>query len=124
MLLTFTGGKGGKDGKGGKGGKGGKDGKGGKGGKDGKGGKGGKDGKGGKGGKGGKNCPARDPTDIGPADFVSPFEFKSGRTDCPTAPYTTDMNNFPSTTMNLEEVLDFFDTELNMTPEGVSWRKK
>jgi hypothetical protein len=65
----------------------------------------------------------RNETDIGPEDFESPFEFKFGRIDGPNAPYTTEVHNFPTTTMTLKEVLFFFDDELNMTPEDVSLRK-
>ena len=43
------------------------------------------------------------------ANFVSPFStFKYGREDCETAPYTTDVHEFPTAHFNHEEVFDFF----------------
>ena len=41
--------------------------------------------------------------------FVSPFAtFKYGREDCETAPYTSDVHDFPTGQDNHEQVFDFF----------------
>ena len=50
--------------------------------------------------------------------WVSKFPtFKYGRTDCDTAPYTTDEHEFPSAHDNFTEVMTYFSEEFGFTED-------
>ena len=44
----------------------------------------------------------------------TPFTFYEGRVDCATAPYTTELYEFPSPRMTSTEVFDYFRDEFGM----------
>jgi len=46
--------------------------------------------------------------------------FRWGRTDCATAPTTTDVHTFPSPTMSRSEMMTYFDTEFQFTENEVT----
>jgi len=46
--------------------------------------------------------------------------YTHGRQDCATAPYTTDVKNFPSATMNYEAIMEYFSTEFGLNPLEVT----
>jgi hypothetical protein len=60
------------------------------------------------------------PCDIGSKHFESIFTFQTGRVDCATAPYGGPSHLFAEPTWNNDQVLDFFATIFDMTPEEVS----
>ena len=50
--------------------------------------------------------------------WVSPFPtFKYGREDCDSAPYTTDVHEFPSAHDNFTEVMTYFAKEFGFTDD-------
>ena len=52
--------------------------------------------------------------------FVSPFPaFKSGRVDCETAPYTSDVHDFPTGHFVHDQVMDYFAVQFGFDREEV-----
>ncbi len=51
--------------------------------------------------------------------FSSPFNFQTGRVDCDSAPYTTDIVNFPSPHMTHDEIMTYFASEFGFTDDEV-----
>ena len=40
--------------------------------------------------------------------------------DCSTSPSTSDVHNFPSATMNYDEIMDYFEDEFELNPLEVT----
>jgi len=46
--------------------------------------------------------------------------YTTGRNDCSTSPHTSDVGNFPSATMNYDEIMDYFANEFDLNPLEVT----